>query len=112
MSVPSPGLRPPDWGPVPVRSGTGCPLARWSASCLSACNSFLKMPTVAQPYISHGLWGEGDAYDYIYQNLTHVISCDTQWCFSTPNQTVRVTCVPQNRTLSHAVAFCSTLEPR
>eukprot|EP00966_Prymnesium_polylepis_P146438 3381915-Prymnesium_polylepis.1 len=25
------------------------------------------MLTVAQPYISHGLWGGGDAHDYIYQ---------------------------------------------
>jgi len=25
------------------------------------------MLTVAQPYISHGLWGDGDAHDYIYQ---------------------------------------------
>eukprot|EP00966_Prymnesium_polylepis_P238194 5508603-Prymnesium_polylepis.2 len=41
------------------------------ASCLSACNSSFKLPTVAQPYISHGLWGDGDAHVYIYQT-SHV----------------------------------------
>eukprot|EP00966_Prymnesium_polylepis_P258822 5977627-Prymnesium_polylepis.1 len=37
MSVPSPGLRPPDWGIVPVRSGTGC-APWWGAATHIFCD--------------------------------------------------------------------------
>eukprot|EP00966_Prymnesium_polylepis_P147464 3406403-Prymnesium_polylepis.1 len=73
----------------------------------------------------HGLWpvgADGDAHDRttesilylptaVLPDLTHVISCDTQWFFSTPNQPQRTGTRLRTRR-DGAYPFTYTITPR